>query len=174
VCDHGLHREFPRLQLTNSGYSNSAPGQSLGNLPSDAYAGSPCTLQACVLQSTQTGTKGRYFTLVADDQIATCDGYDSVKFVLNVPSGINYDISVSSPNQVPGSGGCFCEVNGSPTPIIGNTCTASNGAGVNDQIVLWCDAPFSGTPDFTVNVEVKYISGSSCSPWTLQTYSKGC
>jgi hypothetical protein len=64
-------------------------------------------------------------------------------------------------------------VNGG-APIIGNTCTAANGPGVNDQIVLWCDPPLSGTPDFTVDVDIKFLSGSSCNPWTLQVYSRQC
>jgi putative metal-binding protein len=159
-------------ELHNDAYSNAAPGQSIGTVPSDYQTGGGCTANGCVLHSSYTGNQARYFTAFADDQ-SPCGGYDSIKFVLNVPAGINYDITVSSPDQVPGGGGCWCEVNGG-APILGNTCTASNGVGVNDQIVLWCDPPLSSTPDFTVNVDVKFISGSSCNPWTLQVYSRGC
>jgi hypothetical protein len=159
-------------EVNNAPYSNSPPGQSIGAVPIDSRTGSFCSAMGCVLHSSYTGTRSRYFTMLADDQ-SSCGDYNSVKYVLKVPAGVNYDISVSSPNQIPGSGGCYCEVNGG-AKIIGNTCTASNSAGQNDQIVLWCDPPLSSTPDFTVNIDVKYVSGASCSPWTLEVWSRQC
>ncbi|MBL8742311.1 MAG: hypothetical protein JNK04_14480, partial [Myxococcales bacterium] len=50
-----------------------------------------------------------------------------------------------------------------------------NGTGANEVITVWCDDDCGGADNsFGVDVEVRYYSGASCSPWTLNVYNRSC
>jgi Putative metal-binding motif len=142
-------------ETQNSGSSNTFPGVNLGTYDADAYAGFVCGGQGCQALTTQTGTRGKFFNIYAHEG-SSCCAYVSMKFVLSVPSGVDYDLYIT-----------------------GNACSASPGfsstnAG-NDTITVWCNDDCGGNDDsFIANVEVRYYSGSSCSPWTLSVYRDQC
>jgi len=76
-------------------------------------------------------------------------------------------------------GGCASSAHVYDLFITGSACSAdpaftSTGTG-NKTIVVWCDDSCNGdNDDLTANVEVRWVSGSSCTPWTQNVYGKQC
>ncbi|MBK7579760.1 MAG: hypothetical protein IPI67_06070 [Myxococcales bacterium] len=147
----------PGCETKHSGSSNSAPGQLLGTWDADACSGFVCGCSGCVNEAslTKTGTQGQFFTITANEA-SSCSAYVSVRFELTVPTGVNYDLYVTGT-------GCFSD------PV--GFYSASPG---NDIITIWCDDSSGSDDSFTANVEVRYSSGRSCSPWTLKVYRRQC
>jgi hypothetical protein len=141
-----------------SGYTNSSPGENLGSYPADAFSGWPsCGGQGCNQVLTRTGTQGRYFNMRALEDSA-CSSWLDLRFVLSVPSGVDYDLYVS--------GGCHC---------LPADCRSIALSGQTDTVDVWCDDDGAGGDDsFTANVEVRYLSGNACAAWTLTAYRQQC
>jgi putative metal-binding protein len=139
----------------HSGWSNSSPGEYLGQFDCDASSGFVCPGEGCDYQLTRTGTRGRFFYMDAHEG-SSCCAYVAVKFELVVPPGIDYDLYITG-------NGCFAD------PAFQQT---GNG---NKTITVWCNDDCSnGDNSFTPVVEVRYASGFSCSPWTLNMYRREC
>lgn len=143
-------------ETQHSGSSNSAPGEAFGTWDADACSGFVCGCSGCVNEPTltRTGTRGRFFNITARED-SSCSAYISVRFELTVPSGVDYDLYVTG-------GGCFADP--------GFTAT---GAG-NHIITVWCNDSGGSDDTFSATAEVRWISGASCSPWTLKVYRRQC
>jgi len=146
-------------ETNHTGHSNSAPGQDLGNFASDSYYGTFCTSGGnCAGPiTTQTGKRGRYFHIDAEEA-SSCCSYVSMRVELMVPPGSDYDLYISG-------NGCFADPG----------FQSLNGTGANEVITIWCDDDCGGADNgFGVDIEVRYYSGASCDPWTLNVYNRAC
>ena len=142
-------------EVQHSGYSNAPPGVFLGTWDADAATGFLCPSQACSLAVTQTGNRGRYLYINAHEGSACC-AYVALRVELIVPSGADYDLYVS--------GSPFCDPFGCSSTQVGN-----------DTITAWANDDCSAADNsFTLQIEVRYHSGASCQPWTLNVYRRGC
>lgn len=144
-------------ETRHSGSSNSPPGQDLGVYEADAAYGSGCPSAGCQGPvAIGTGTRGRYFYLDALEE-STCSADVVVKLELIVPPGVDYDLHVT---------GTACYA----APAFSSV----NGAGINEEILLWCaDTPVIDD-SFLVDIEVRHFSGESCLPYTLNVYTRDC
>ncbi len=146
-------------ETDHHGHSNSAPGENLGSIMSDAVFGLGCLSGgACDGPLiVEQGTKGRHFTIAALEESACCS-YVGMRFELVVPAGADYDLFLS------GNG---CQVDPAWSSV--------NGTGNNEVISVWCNDDCGGVSNsFNVSVEVRYWSGASCEPWTLNVYAGAC
>lgn len=146
-------------ETSHPGHSNSAPGEFLGSVDSDAVYGLGCflggTCEGPVI--TEQGTTGRFFTIEAYED-SSCCAYVGMRFELIVPAGVDYDLILS---------GTACQADPAFTSV--------NATGVNEVISVWCEDDCGGASNtFDVNVEVRYFSGSSCEPWTLNVLRGAC
>lgn len=143
-------------ETQHSGSTNSPPGEAFGTWDADACSGFVCGCSGCVNEPslTRTGTRGRFFTITANEA-SSCSAYVSVRFELTVPAGVDYDLYVTG-------SGCFADPGFSGT-----------GPG-NHIITVWCNDSGGSDDSFTANAEVRWISGASCSPWTLKVYRRQC
>jgi hypothetical protein len=119
-----------------------------------------CPSNSCSFVASRTGTRGRFFHVGAREE-STCSAYVSLRLLLQVPAGVDYDLHVS--------GACQC-VNAAG----GASCSSLRGTGLNDEIIAYCNDSVGDDDTFTANVEVRYFSGASCTPWTLSVYAGGC
>ena len=146
-------------ETQHSGYSNSSPGEDLGIWDADAVYGFGCfsggSCEGPIL--TASGTRGRYFTIDANEGSGCC-AYLGMRFELVVPPGVDYDLYLS---------GSACSVDPAWQSL--------NGTGTNELINVWCDDDCGGADDsFSVGVEIRYFSGASCQPWELRVYRRQC
>lgn len=145
-------------ETRHTGWSNTAPGEDLGDWEADAYYGFGCgggTCEGPVL--TETGKRGRYFTIDALEE-SSCCSYMGMRFELIVPPGTDYDLHLTGT-------ACFADP----------SFNSINGTGQNEIISVWCNDDCGGANnDFKVNVEVRHYSGASCTPWSLNVYRGGC
>ncbi len=143
----------------HAGASNAPPGQDLGAFGADSYYGFGCSSGGSCEGpiSSVTGTQGRYFDIGALES-SSCCSYVSLRFELVVPPGIDYDLFVTGT-------GCFADPD----------FQSINGTGVNETITVWCEDDCGGADNgFDAGIEVRYYSGSSCDPWTLNVYRRAC
>jgi hypothetical protein len=143
-------------ELQNSGASNTfATRENLGTWSADSDSGWPfCSGNGCDPLLSRTGTRGRFFTITGEET-SDCCGWTALKFELIVPANVDYDLYIT--------GGCSFDPASTQT---------GNG---NKTIVVYCDDDCNGDDDtFTANVEVRYASGGSCTPWTLNVSRNEC
>ncbi len=101
-----------------------------------------------------TGTASAWFRSRVREQSACLSASVEHQVRLVVPAGVNYDLYVYRPcNTLAGS--------------------STNAAGVTD-IVIPSNVDSSGDDGFDYWVEVRYVSGASCTPWSLQLYGHDC
>ncbi|MEJ7731424.1 MAG: MopE-related protein [Polyangiaceae bacterium] len=142
-------------EVQSGGASNVAPGENLGSWNADSSSGFPfCSGDGCDALLTRTGTRGKFFNIGAIED-SDCSAYISLRFDLDVPAGVDYDLYITGT-------ACFAD------PAFSQT-----GAG-DKSIVVWCSDVSGDDDSFTANVEVRYASGSSCTPWTLSVYRHEC
>jgi hypothetical protein len=142
-------------EVQHSGHSNSPPGEYLGAYNADAYADFLCPSQGCDFQLQVQGTRGRFFNIRAVEG-SDCPSYLSLKLELLVPAGIDYDLYAT--------GGENC----------GSGCSSLAGTGQTDTLVVYRNDNYGSDDSFNVNVEVRFFSGASCTPWTLRVYRRRC
>jgi hypothetical protein len=142
-------------ELQNSGYSDGYPGEYLGEYDADRASGFFCTSDSCSLAVSRTGTTGRYFYVIAHEN-SDCPADLGVEVQLIVPPGIDYDLYVT--------GGDTCA----------SGCYSVNGTGQNETIFVNKADNYGSDDTFTLYIEVRFYSGSSCSPWTLNVYTRNC
>ncbi len=145
-------------ETRHSGYTNTAPGEYLGSFAADSAYGVGCVDAACEGPIvTRTGTRGRFLTIDGLEQSACC-AYTALQFELTVPAGIDYDLYLSGT-------GCTADPAWSSVKASGQT----------ETITIFCDDDCVGFDDsFYVDVDIRFFSGSSCQPWTLNVYRRGC
>jgi hypothetical protein len=143
-------------ELPLSGSTNTAPGEFLGSFAADSASGFLCSGDGCSFVVSRSGTRGRFFQVEAREE-SNCAAYVGLRFELQVPAGVDYDLFVS--------GSCLCDRAG---------CRSEAGTGQTEQLVAWCNDDGGSDDTFTANVEVRYFSGASCVPWTLNVYAGGC
>jgi hypothetical protein len=146
-------------ETQHTGHSNTSPGEFLGSVDADAVYGVGClfggTCEGPVV--VEQGTQGRFFTVEAFEE-SSCCAYVGMRFELVVPPGVDYDLHLS------GNG---CQVDPAWSSL--------GGPGADEVISVWCDDDCGGASNtFQVNVEVRYFSGSSCEPWTLNVKRGAC
>lgn len=136
----------------HAGASNDCPGAiNLGSKCGDAeYACGFLNLSCCGASAstfaTRTGTTSQWFRARATECSSAlfCNGTVSHTITLTVPGGIDYDLYVYS--------GCGGSLLGSGTGL----------AGAQERVTV-----SRSDEAFDYWIEVRYYSGSSCSPWTL-------
>jgi hypothetical protein len=136
-------------ELQNSGYVSTAPSN-LGAFEADA--------SGCNLAATVTGTRGRLFTVTATEGDSGLFSLVplTLRFVLNVPGDIDYDLQVIA--------------TGADTCLGPTGCTSTSGAGGTEDISVSEGDDFGTQNTFSATVDVKFFNGSSCQPWTLQVF----
>jgi hypothetical protein len=145
-------------EVVEGGYSNSPPGEDLGTYPADANGGASCTLNACSLVATRSGSSGRFFSVVAQEA-STCPAYVGMRIDLQPGVDADFDLYVSIPAS------CFCWP---------DVCASTEGVGTLDSIQVWCEDD-TGDDTFTTQIDVQYYSGGdACQPWTLSVYAGAC
>lgn len=148
-------------EVQNSGHSNAAPGQHLGNYPGDTRLGSFCSVAEAVLQQTLVGSRGRHFEMRAEEE-SDCIADIALSFELDVPPGVDYNLVAT--------GACQCEWWNGNSWVAG--CQAERGSGLPESLLVWCEDDFNGDDSFDAFIEVRHISGASCETWTLDAYSR--
>jgi hypothetical protein len=146
-------------ETVHSGATNSAPGEYLGTFDADSVYGFGCSSGGSCEGPivTKTGTQGRFFT-IDGHEASSCCAYSALRFELVVPAGIDYDLYL-------GGTGCFADPDWQST----------KGSGQNEVITIFCDDDCGGADNsFTVNGEIRFYGGSSCTPWTLNVYRREC
>jgi hypothetical protein len=141
-----------------SGHSNAPPGENLGMHDADSVGGALCQMElGCSFLLSRLGRGGRFFHITAREA-SSCCAYVGLRFELVVPPGADYDLYVTGAPQ--------CDAAG---------CRSTNGTNVNEQLNVWKNDDCGGADDtFTVQVEIRYSSGTSCQPWELRVYRRQC
>lgn len=127
--------------------STCAAAVSLGSYCGDTSCAFLCGGTSYRAVQTRTGRSTQWFQ-VRVNECSNCPASLVSRVRLTVPAGVDYDLFVHRP----------C-----------GRITASSiaNAGLPDQVeVRESDDPLSGD-SYTYFIEVRYVSGSSCSPWTL-------
>jgi hypothetical protein len=146
TCD-GSEANGCEVQL--SGHSNSYPGEYLGSYDADTAS--------CPLVLSRSSTRGAFFYVDAREAVLATATL-KLKFVLLVPADIDYDLSVSAPLST----GCA------------SSCSSNDPPGQPENVVVH-RMDGSGDHSFTAYAEVRFSSGTSCQPWTLNVYAgTGC
>lgn len=94
-----------------------------------------------------TGTSSAWFQARAHEE-STCGGRIEHRIRLEVPDGIDYDLFVHRP--------CGTVVESS-----------ISGRGMDDEVTVGVSDDIARSDDFDYWVEVRYVGGSSCEPWSL-------
>ncbi len=146
-------------ETQHGGHSNTSPGEFLGTFDADSFHGLFCdeggSCEGPIVS--RQGTQGRFFSIDADEA-SSCCSFVAMRFELLVPAGVDYDLYLS------GSG---CAVDPAWQSL--------QGTGQTENIVVYCNDDCGGADNgFTVNVEVRYWSGASCQPYTLNVYRRNC
>jgi hypothetical protein len=162
-CDSGYSQcdgQVPNgCETDHHGHSNAPPGQDLGSWDADAVYGFACLSGGSCDGpiATVSGTAGRYVVVDALES-SSCCAYVGMAFDLIVPPGIDYDLYITG-------SGCSADPGWS----------SIGGLGVDESITVWCDDDCGGIDNsFTANVEIRYFSGASCTPWELYVYRRAC
>lgn len=119
----------------------------LGSYCGDTSCGTFCPSTSYRTVATRTGLSSQWFRARATE-CSYCAASLVARINLTVPPGVDYDLYIHRP----------CGT------IVGRSL---NLAGVNDQVSL-SESESAATDDsFDYYIEVRYVSGSSCAPWTL-------
>ena len=127
----------------------------LGSMCADTTCGIFCSGGTGIIGPVVNGNRSAWYKMRATECAGGCPGSLLHTVQLLVPSGINYDLYVYS--------SCSGALIGSST----------NGAGTNESVPV--AKPRTGADDsFDYWIEVRYISGSSCTNWMLQIFGRSC
>ena len=146
-------------EVDHHGYANSPPGSYLGSWDADSVYGFGClgggSCEGPIASA--SGTAGAYLYVDALESSACC-AYVGMEVDVIVPDGIDYDLYITG-------SGCSAYPGWSSLGL----------AGVDEAIVVWCDDDCGGADNsFTLDIEVRYWSGASCTPWQLYVYRRYC
>lgn len=148
-CD-GSAANGCELNIGSASNSFEAP-VSLGSHCADIKKGPFCSNNSSFEQfATRLGTGGKFFKATATE-CSACPAADlEMKFTLYVPEGVNYDLLVFNPSKI----------------LVASSTT---GTGVDESVtVKVTDNAGDDRTDYII--EVRYVSGSSCSEWTLMAF----
>lgn len=134
----------------SSALCGSAPD--LGAWCGDASCGFLCPSNSSRVVSTRTGRAGAWFR-GRTNECSNCPARLEVSFTLAVPPGVDYDLYVYS--------ACGGAVLGRSLLLEGQT----------DRVSLSRSGDF-GSDSFNWWVEVRYVRGGSCAPWTLTVQTR--
>jgi hypothetical protein len=124
-----------------------ATGEALGSYCGDTSCGTLCPSTRFVVVGTRTGRASMWFRARAVE-CSLCPASLATRITLLVPPGIDYDLFVHRP--------CGTVVRSSLAL-----------AGQTDTINLTQSDTPTTNESFDYVIEVRYVSGSSCQPWTL-------
>lgn len=143
-CDGNTANGCERSHM-NQGVCASAP--SLGAWCGDVSCGFLCPSNSARVVATRTGTAGAWLR-GRTNECSNCPARLDVTFTLAVPPGVDYDLYVY--------GACGGAVLGRSLLLEGQT----------DRVNVQRSGDL-GSDSFDWFVEVRYVRGSSCAPWTL-------
>ncbi len=132
-----------------------ATAVNLGSLCGDLTCGVFCNISTTVTGPVTGGVRTTWFRVRMTECSLICPGGMQHTVRLQSPAGANYDLFIYS--------ACGGGILGSST----------SGAGAQDAFDLNRNRTL-GDDSFDYWVEVRYISGASCSPWTLSIDGRGC
>ncbi len=132
--------------------------ENLGTFCGDRTCGATCTQSSAIaLVATRTGKNARWFKARLNDCLS-CGGTDQTlqhSVELLIPTGINYDLIVYSK--------------------CGTLKAVSTNDGPQDFVDVTVPDRFGVGDSLDYIIEVRYISGQSCEPWTLNLFAHpGC
>ncbi len=122
-------------------------GANLGSFCGDTSCGTLCPGTSSRVVVTRTGTTSQWFRARAVE-CSLCGANTTARVNLSVPTGIDYDLFVYRP--------CG-SLSGSSVHL----------AGVADSVSVTESESALSDDTFDYYIEVRYVSGSSCVPWTL-------
>jgi len=138
-------------------YNDRATAISAGSFGGSNVCGLFCGSTNWVLFNTYTGNSNAWFQAAAyEDSLCVADLEHRLK--LTVPPGVNYNLHVYKGNSMVPQDSSF---SGGDTGV------------VEEVIVTNADVPFSDE-SFVYTIEVEYVSGESCEPWTLDFFGHTC
>jgi hypothetical protein len=116
-------------ELRNSGSSNAPPGEYLGGFDADTYSGFLCPTVPCYYAIERRYPTGRYFEVTALEG-STCSAPLRLRFNLDVPAGVDFDLFVSTPPN------CDC---------LPSSCFSGNLTGLPEEVLVVCPTTRSAT-----------------------------
>jgi hypothetical protein len=127
--------------------------ENLGTFCGDASCGSLCRATAYRAVGTRQGRTSAWFR-ASSNECSICSANLRTRITLAVPPGTDWDLFVHRP--------------------CGTVLSSSiRGAGEPDQIELDVPDRATFTDSFEYFIEVRYVRGSSCEPWTLTVEARG-
>lgn len=129
-----------------------AAAPNLGAWCGDVGCGFLCPSTSSRVVATRTGLASAWFR-GRTNECSSCPARLEVTFTLTVPPGVDYDLYVHD--------GCGGAVLGSSLLLAGQT----------DRVSISRSGDL-GSDNFNWWVEVRYLSGASCSPWTLTVQTR--
>ncbi len=152
-CNHSAADGCEVVHATTS-LTCAAP-TNIGGFCGDTSCGFLCPSTGWTTVATQTGTHAAWFH-ARSNECSNCPASLSVRLTLSVPAGVDYDLFVYRP----------CGT------VVGSSSATS---GMTDTVTITQPDNYTGDDSFDYVVEVRWYSGSSCSPWTLtvETHGRG-
>ncbi len=133
--------------------STCVAAMNLGSYCGDTSCGTFCPSTSYRTVATRTGTSSQWFRARAVE-CSYCAASLVARVNLTVPPGVDYDLFIHRP----------CGT------VVGRSL---NLAGINDQVSLSEPESAATSDSFDYYIEVRYVSGSSCAPWTLTLEARG-
>jgi hypothetical protein len=132
--------------------------------------------------SAQTGLGETCFTVTVTENDSCCNT-TAAQFILGVPAGVDYDLYVSGlPSDA------VCQYWNGSSWVTG--CAGTRSAGLLEAVRVYrtegctcavccglfdCNCGDGSDQTFTANIEIRYYSGLTCTPWSFYVYSgNGC
>jgi hypothetical protein len=120
----------------------------------DTSCGFQCPAQQWFVSDVRDGTASRWIHTTVNE-CSNCPASLDTRLTLDVPVGIDFDLKVYS----------ACGV---------LVATSSNPEGVDEELVITKSDTPAQTDDYGLWVEVTYVSGASCTPWSLSFEGSNC
>jgi hypothetical protein len=160
-CDPGYSDCDPSVangcEVDHSAVGNTcSAGFNLGSYDGDRACGFICPGNTgWDLFNTRTGrTSAWYRATVVEDSSCLADIEHQVR--LTVPTGVDYDLFL------------YLSCGGAPTR------SSTNGPGGTELLTILATDGTGGLDTFTYYIEVRYVSGASCTNWSLQVSGHNC
>lgn len=150
-CDANPDCEVNHAQLTNACGSPTSVGSACG----DTACGFWCDWSSWSTFKAYTGTRSHWFRARALECSSCCANVQA-RVILDVPAAVNYDLYIYS----------------SCSNLVASSKKA---AGEAESLTVYAYDNCGATADsFDYWVEVRWVSGSSCSPWTIYFRQSSC
>lgn len=135
-------------EVSHSSFSNAcATAESVGQFCGDAASGFLCPATSFQSFASRNGRGSRWFRGRALE-CSECPASIQARITMQVPAGVNYDLYAYL-----SCGVLFA--------------SSTNGAGLTDQVLVFKNDSAGSQDDYDYWIEVRWVSGGSCSNWTL-------